>query len=153
MPPMTSPQGRAAGLARSAGQWLLGWWRTVHLAALLIVLALSPASYRAGSRGAMARHLWLGTSRALPGFTLLSLLIAIVVIRIVLVTSQSYGLTQYALEMVVRVLVLELIPLAAAMYAALRCAAAAAGMRGPRRAAIRCAPRCCRARWPACSAR
>lgn len=118
---MTSPQGRAAGLARSAGQWLLGWWRTVHLAALLIVLALSPASYRAGSRGAMARHLWLGTSRALPGFTLLSLLIAIVVIRIVLVTSQSYGLTQYALEMVVRVLVLELIPLAAAMYAALRC--------------------------------
>jgi phospholipid/cholesterol/gamma-HCH transport system permease protein len=43
------------------------------------------------------------------------------VIRIVLVTSQSYGLTQYALEMVVRVLVLELIPLAAAMFAALRC--------------------------------
>lgn len=118
---MTSPQGTLAGLVRSAGQWLLGWWRTAHLAALLIVLALSPASYRAGSRAAMARQLWLGTSRSLPGFTLLSLLISIVVIRIVLVTSQSYGLTQYALEMVVRVLVLELIPLAAAMYAALRC--------------------------------
>lgn len=118
---MTSPQGSVAALARGAGQWLLGWWRTVHLAALLIALALSPASYRAARREAMARHLWLGTSRALPGFTLLSLLISIVVIRIVLVTSQSYGLTQYALEMVVRVLVLELIPLAAAMYAALRC--------------------------------
>jgi phospholipid/cholesterol/gamma-HCH transport system permease protein len=37
------------------------------------------------------------------------------------VTSVSYGLSQYALEMVVRVLVLELIPLTAALFAALRC--------------------------------
>lgn len=118
---MTSPQGTLAELARNAGQWLLGWWRTVHLAALLTVLALSPSSYRAANRHAMARHVYLGTAQSLLGFTLLSLLISIVVIRIVLVTSQSYGLTQYALEMVVRVLVLELIPLAAAMFAALRC--------------------------------
>jgi phospholipid/cholesterol/gamma-HCH transport system permease protein len=38
----------------------------------------------------------------------------------VLVTAQSYGLSRYALEMVVRVLVLELIPLSAALFAALR---------------------------------
>jgi phospholipid/cholesterol/gamma-HCH transport system permease protein len=38
----------------------------------------------------------------------------------VLVTAQSYGLSRYALEMVVRVLVLELLPLSAAMFAALR---------------------------------
>jgi phospholipid/cholesterol/gamma-HCH transport system permease protein len=43
-----------------------------------------------------------------------------VVIRIVLVTAQSYGLSNYALEMVVRVLVLELLPLSAALFAALR---------------------------------
>ena len=131
---MTSPQGSVPGLARQAGRWLLGWGRTVHLAALLGVLALSPSSYRADSRQALARHVYLGSARSLPGFTLLSLLISIVVIRIVLVTSQSYGLTQYALEMVVRVLVLELIPLAAAMYAALRCtiplAAEVAALRG-----------------------
>jgi phospholipid/cholesterol/gamma-HCH transport system permease protein len=33
----------------------------------------------------------------------------------------SYGLSQYALEMVIRVLVLELIPLTAALFVALRC--------------------------------
>jgi phospholipid/cholesterol/gamma-HCH transport system permease protein len=38
----------------------------------------------------------------------------------VLVTAQSYGLSGFALEMMVRVLVLELIPLSAAMFAALR---------------------------------
>ena len=36
------------------------------------------------------------------------------------VTALSYGLSRYALEMVVRVLVLELIPLSAALFAALR---------------------------------
>jgi phospholipid/cholesterol/gamma-HCH transport system permease protein len=121
MSPLTSPQGALSELVRSATQWLAGWWRTVHLAALLSVLALSPSSYRGDSRRAMARHLYFGTAQTLPWFTLLSLLIGIVVIRIVLVTSHSYGLTQYALEMVVRVLVLELIPLAAAMFGALRC--------------------------------
>ncbi len=41
-------------------------------------------------------------------------------IRIVVVTAISYGLSQYALQMVVRVLVLELIPLSAALFVALR---------------------------------
>jgi phospholipid/cholesterol/gamma-HCH transport system permease protein len=36
------------------------------------------------------------------------------------VTAASYGLSQYALEMVVRVLVLELIPLSAALFVAVR---------------------------------
>ncbi len=134
MSPLTSPQGALADLARGAAQWLLGWWRTVQLAALLSVLALSPSSYRDDSRRTLARQLTLGTAQTLPWFTLLSLLISIVVIRIVMVTSYSYGLSQYALEMVVRVLVLELIPLAAAMFAALRCtiplAAEVAALRG-----------------------
>ena len=57
----------------------------------------------------------------LAWFTVLTTLISLVVIRIVMVTAVSYGLTQFALEMVVRVLVLELIPLTAALFAALRC--------------------------------
>jgi phospholipid/cholesterol/gamma-HCH transport system permease protein len=44
-----------------------------------------------------------------------------VITRIVVVTAYSYGLSQYALEMVIRVLVLELIPLTAALFVALRC--------------------------------
>ncbi|MBK7685030.1 MAG: ABC transporter permease [Rhodocyclaceae bacterium] len=58
---------------------------------------------------------------ALPGFTLLSTLLSLVLIRIVIVTALSYGLSQLALEMVIRVLVLELIPLFAALYVTLRC--------------------------------
>lgn len=93
----------------------------VHLSAQLMVLALSPSSYDKENRLALARHIYLGTAQSLLWFTVLSTLISLVVIRIVLVTALSYGLSQYALEMVVRVLVLELIPLAAALFAALRC--------------------------------
>jgi phospholipid/cholesterol/gamma-HCH transport system permease protein len=69
----------------------------------------------------MARHVYLGTAPLLPWFTVLCALVSLVVIRIVVVTAASYGLSQYALEMVVRVLVLELIPLTAALFVALRC--------------------------------
>jgi phospholipid/cholesterol/gamma-HCH transport system permease protein len=121
MTPTTSPPGAFAELARTAGSWLVGWWRTVHLTALLLVLVLSPSSYRKEHRRALARHIYLGSAQSLLWFTVLSTLISLVVTRIVLVTALSYGLSQYALEMVVRVLVLELIPLTAALFAALRC--------------------------------
>jgi len=110
-----------ADLLRAAGRWVAGWWRIVHLGALLLVLALSPSSYAAEGRRSLIRHIVLGTAPALPWFTVLTTLISLVLIRIVLVTALSYGLSQYALEMVVRVLVLELIPLTAALFAALDC--------------------------------
>jgi phospholipid/cholesterol/gamma-HCH transport system permease protein len=63
----------------------------------------------------------LDTAPVLLWFTLLSSLICMVIARIVVVTALTYGLTQYALEMLVRVLVIELIPLTAALFVAVRC--------------------------------
>jgi phospholipid/cholesterol/gamma-HCH transport system permease protein len=116
-----SRKGTLREMRRQAGRWVAGWWRIVHFASLMLVLALSPSSYHRANRVAMARHLYLGTAPILPWFAVLSALISLVVIRIVVVTALSYGLTRYALEMVVRVLVLELIPLTAALFVALRC--------------------------------
>ena len=90
--------------------------------ARLLVLALSPSSYRGPNRVALAHHVVKDTAPILIWFTLLSSIISLVIIHIVVVTSVSYGLSRFALEMVVRVLVLELIPLTAAMFVALRCA-------------------------------
>ena len=107
-------------LARRARHRLLPWWRIVQLGSLVLVLAMSPSSYRRAAWPAMARHLVAATAPVLLWFTLLSALASLVVTRIVLVTALSYGLSQYALEMVVRVLVLELIPLTVALFVALR---------------------------------
>jgi phospholipid/cholesterol/gamma-HCH transport system permease protein len=105
----------------ASGHWLAGWWDVVHLGAQLLALLLTPSTWMRPRRALLARALYLDTAPLLAGFTLMTGLVSMVLIRIVVVTAESYGLTRYALEMVVRVLVLELIPLTAAMYAALRC--------------------------------
>jgi phospholipid/cholesterol/gamma-HCH transport system permease protein len=121
IPAAPDPNASFRGLARGISQWLAGWWRVIHLGALLLVLALSPSTYGAANQRALARHIYLGTAPSLLWFGVLSALISTILIRIVLVTALSYGLSQYALEMVVRVLVLELIPITAALFTALRC--------------------------------
>ena len=103
-------------------RWLGDARRRVDYGAMVLVLALSPSSYRnRAMRASLLRHVWLDTAPILPGFSILSALLTIVITRIVVVTARSYGLSQYALEMVIRVLVLELIPLTAALFVALRC--------------------------------
>jgi phospholipid/cholesterol/gamma-HCH transport system permease protein len=118
--PATTPSGALRRLQRATFSWLASWWRLFQFAGLIGALAFSPSSYRRDNRPALARHLVLATTPNLLWFAVLSALISLVLIRIVVVTALSYGLSRYALEMVVRVLVLELIPLTAAGFVALR---------------------------------
>ncbi len=104
----------------SAQRQLVSWWFMLQLGAAVLALALTPSTYSALFRAAAARQLVITTWQVLPWFTSLAALLSLVLIRIVVVTALSYGLSQYALQMVVRVLVLELIPLTAAMFVALR---------------------------------
>jgi phospholipid/cholesterol/gamma-HCH transport system permease protein len=111
--------GRASGASSLVG-WGWSWWHVVKLGAMTLVLALSPSSYAHANRRALARHLYVGTAPVLPWFVLFSALVSVVLIRIVIVTAISYGLSQYALDIVIRVLVLELIPLTAALFVAVQ---------------------------------
>ncbi len=92
----------------------------IHFGAQIWVLALSPSSYRRSQRCKMLYGIYAATRPMLPSFTVFSAIVALVIIRIVLATSLSYGLSRYALDVLVRTLVLELIPLSAALFAALR---------------------------------
>jgi phospholipid/cholesterol/gamma-HCH transport system permease protein len=97
------------------------WWQVLLLGAQIVVLGLAPSSYAAGhQRLTVLRSLYVATAPLLSWFLVLSALISLVLIRIVVATAMSYGLSQYALEVLVRTLVLELIPLYAALFVALR---------------------------------
>ena len=111
----------SAPLLNWLSAWLRDWWQLMHLGAVLLVLALSPSSYRAVHRPQLARHIYSNTAPILTSFSLVCALITVVLTRIVITTALSYGLTQYALQVLIRVLVLELIPLTAALFVALRC--------------------------------
>ncbi len=106
------------GVGRGVARWLYGWWTVVFIGAQLAVLAFSPSSYGPDGRQAVLRHIYHAAGPGMPGFTILMALFNVVLIRILVVTAFAYGLTQYALDAVVRVLVLELIPLVASLYVA-----------------------------------
>jgi phospholipid/cholesterol/gamma-HCH transport system permease protein len=121
MTPVNPLHDQLADTRRAAQHWIIEWWRLVHLGALILALVLSPSSYARDNRGILARHIYLNTAPILLWFTVLCALVTVILTRIVVVTALSYGLSQYALQVVIRVLVLELIPLTAALFVALRC--------------------------------
>jgi len=109
-----------AMLTRTPMRWLLGWWMVAQFAAQMLVLMLSPSSYRRSQHPALYHQLHAASMPLLPGFVAMSAVLSLVIIRIVVATAQSYGLSQYALDVLVRTLVLELLPLLVALYVALR---------------------------------
>ncbi len=110
----------ASGLWQGPSRWVAGWWLVLRFGARVLVLAVSPSSYRPRQRQLILRSIYLATRPMLPGFTLLTAIFGLVVIRIVLAAALTYGLTRFALDVLVRTLVLELIPLSAALYVAVR---------------------------------
>jgi phospholipid/cholesterol/gamma-HCH transport system permease protein len=102
-------------------RWAAAWARITFFGSVMVVRCLSPRSYGPETRQNLARHVYIDTAPILGWFTVLISLFTLIITRIVIVTSASYGMSQYALEMVVRVLVVELIPLTAALFVALRC--------------------------------
>lgn len=100
--------------------WARGWWAVLEFGAQILVMAASPSSWRASQRRLIQATVYQATQPLLLGFTLLTALLGLVIIRIVLATALSYGLSRYALDVLVRTLVLELLPLSAALFVAVR---------------------------------
>lgn len=111
-------------VARTFVAWLASWWRVFHFGAKAIVMAASPSAYDRATSNLMARQVYFTAWQILPGFILVSAIFSYMVIRIVLLAAVSYGLEDLALAIVVRVLILELIPLFVALFVALRSGAA-----------------------------
>jgi phospholipid/cholesterol/gamma-HCH transport system permease protein len=103
-----------------------GAWRWLHIGADALAAALSPSTYTPSVRMAAARQLCAAGWRVLPGVAVVCALLSYVVIRIVVATARDYGLSAYALDVFIRLLVLELIPLFVALFVALRSGAAIA---------------------------
>lgn len=123
-PPNLSTRLRQDALTARLLQGASGGWRALHFGALLLVMAASPSTYRPENRRRLATQVCQTCGQTAPPFALLSALLSLVLVHIVVVTAKSYGLSQFALSTVVRVLIVELLPLSAALFVALRAGAA-----------------------------
>jgi phospholipid/cholesterol/gamma-HCH transport system permease protein len=106
--------------ARDAVGWFLAWGRASRFAFSVVAAVLSPKLYTPRARIATTRQIYFTAWQVLPGFTLFAAALGMVVVEITVHTARQFGLEQYALELIFRALVLELMPLLTALFVALR---------------------------------
>jgi len=105
-------------------EWLQIWGRVFSFAGMAVVGALSPSTYNKATRFVVQKQIYFTAWQILPGFALFSAVFSALIIEIVGRNASAYGLYAYALELIVRVLVLEMLPLMTALFVALRTGAA-----------------------------
>ena len=106
--------------ARDAVGWFLAWGRAARFSFAMVAAVLSPKLYTTRARTATTRQIYFTAWQVLPGFTLFAAALSIVVVEITVHSARQFGLEQYALELIFRALVLELMPLLTALFVALR---------------------------------
>ena len=100
------------------------WRRLLRFGGFATVAALSPSAYGPAARALAVQQIYLTAWKVLPAYLGFSALLSLVIVEIVYSTARTYGLSQYALELVLRVLIIEMIPLLTALFVALRSGAA-----------------------------
>jgi phospholipid/cholesterol/gamma-HCH transport system permease protein len=99
---------------------LRAWAGAARLALVLVAAATSAATYSSRLRTTALRQLYFTVGQVFLPFVLFSALLSIVITTITIDTAREFGLGTYALELVFRVLVLEMLPLLTAFFVALR---------------------------------
>jgi len=105
-------------------EWFNSWVRVFRFATIAIAGALSPSTYNKATRLVMQKQIYFTAWQILPGFVAFAALFSFLIIEIVGSTARNYGLYDYALELLMRILVVEILPMVTALFVALRTGAA-----------------------------
>lgn len=88
--------------------------------------ALSPSTYNSATREVVARQIYFTGWQILPWFTAFIAVLSLVVTKILADAARSLGVYEYALQIALRAVVLDIVPLLTALFVALRTGAAMA---------------------------
>jgi len=105
------------------GEFILrprSWRRLGRFAGYAVAAALSPSTYTPAAREMAVRLIYFMAWKVLAAYLAFTALLSLVLIEVVSSAAYTYGVSQYAIELVLRVLVLEVIPLMTALFVALR---------------------------------
>jgi len=98
---------------------------SLNLIAKAIIDALTPSFYKNSAiRSVVAKQIYFTAWQILPQFSLVSGLLSYILVNIVISTTINYGLSEFALELIIRLLVFEIIPIMAVIFVAIRSGAA-----------------------------
>lgn len=100
------------------------WGRTLRFGTVTLAGIFSPALYNSATRTVVQKQIYFTAWQILFGFNLFAALFSLVLVRIASTAAQNYGLGDLALELILRIHVVELLPLMTALFVALRSGAA-----------------------------
>jgi phospholipid/cholesterol/gamma-HCH transport system permease protein len=104
--------------------WFRAWGNVARFAFAVAAAAVVPTSYTPRMLTIATRQVYFTAWQALGGFTLFSALFTVLTVTITVQAAWGFGLEGYALQLVFRALVLEMLPLLTALLIALRSGAA-----------------------------
>ena len=108
----------------SLGAKVIGWFAVGYAIfaffARSALLVLDRATWNRATFDVVIKQIYFTAVQILPVFLGYSLVISWLIITIILTTARDFGLTAFASEMTIRVLVLELLPFLTALFVALR---------------------------------
>ncbi len=103
---------------------LLPTGRVLRFGAIALAGIFSPGLYNSATRTVVQKQIYFTAWQIIGSFSLFAALLSLLLIQITITATRNYGLGDYALEVVLRVLVIELLPLITALFVALRSGAA-----------------------------
>jgi phospholipid/cholesterol/gamma-HCH transport system permease protein len=103
---------------------LRGLVQTLRFAGIAFAGILTPSSYSRASFAVIQKQIYYTAWEILPAYIAIITLLSVVIITIVGETARDFNLYGYVLETVIRVIVLEIVPLATALLVAIRTGAA-----------------------------
>jgi phospholipid/cholesterol/gamma-HCH transport system permease protein len=106
--------------AAAAVGWFRAWLHAALFGFACAAAALSPSSYTPQTRAIALRQIYFTAWQVLPGYLLFASVLSILVVHITVGATFEFGLSGYAVELVLRATVLELLPLLTALFVALR---------------------------------
>lgn len=113
-----------AASVESLGAKVIGWvtvgYGMFAFLAKALLLLLERATWNRATFDVVVKQVYFTAVQILHVFLGYALVISWLIITIILSTARDFGLTEFASEMTIRVLVLELLPFLTAMFIALR---------------------------------
>jgi len=102
------------------------WTALARFGAAALREALSPSTYNSATREVVARQIYFTGWQILPWFTAFIAVLSLVVTKILADAARNLGVYEYALQIALRAVVLDIVPLLTALFVALRTGAAMA---------------------------
>ncbi len=107
-------------LGAKVSQWFIIAYTLFAFFARAVRYLLHPSTWNRATYNVVLKQVYFAAVQVLPIFLTFALLISWLMINIILNTAREYGLTEFATEMAIRVLILELLPFLTVLFIALR---------------------------------